>query len=140
MSPSVNNGGGGATIKFVSLDGYREGWAPSDVILTAWSLDLSDSESGWTKLQSFRIGDVVWSPQTDAGGSASPPLFRASCPLLSAVNDGVVYLDMMQGPLPGYHVALRNGRVDKFTRAQSKPVAHKLVTSFTMFLNLNKGH
>ncbi|RLM64467.1 hypothetical protein C2845_PM16G15990 [Panicum miliaceum] len=46
------------TIKFVSLDGYLEGRPANQLMLTKWSLSLSDpvSKSVWSKEYSFSLG------------------------------------------------------------------------------------
>lgn len=61
-------------IRFVCLE---------DGILTRWTLDLSDVKSGWKEVMSFDIRSHVPLP---------PESCWLSCPLLSVVQDCVVYV------------------------------------------------
>jgi hypothetical protein len=88
-------------------------------ILTRWTFDLSDVKSGWKEVMSFGIGSL-------------PPESWVSCPLLSVVEDSVVYVDINSRRAPGYRLAFYNDEI-LTVATQFERVTHKIVTSSSCF-------
>ena len=87
-------------------------------ILTRWTFDLSAVKSGWKEVMSFDIRSRV----------PVPPESWVSCPLLSVVEDSVVYVDINSRRAPGYRLAFYNDEI-LTVATQSERVTHKIVTS-----------
>ncbi|RLM75338.1 hypothetical protein C2845_PM15G16880 [Panicum miliaceum] len=126
------------TIKFVSLDGYLEGCPADQLVLTKFSLHLSDpvSKSVWSKDYSISLGRMSLPERlfTSSDPSHVKPPYKAKCPLISVVHDDLIYLNITD--MPGdYYVALCQGMVVEFSLCPRSRLGPKFVSSFSMFLN-----
>jgi hypothetical protein len=87
--------------------------------ITMWNLNLADMEFGWKRAMCF---DMQYTPDG--------PI---SHPLLSVVEDDVLYVDINTKKLPGYHMVLYKGLMLACV-PRSQRVSDKIVASSSCFL------
>ncbi|TVU32890.1 hypothetical protein EJB05_24653, partial [Eragrostis curvula] len=96
----------GGAIKLVVMEGYLEDWDSHEFRLVTWT--LAPDLSGWTKDAVFRLTDI-WA--SDRYLALKIPEHTPVCPVLSPVDDGVVYAVVNDVEVCNVHKVVKGSEV-----------------------------